>query len=167
MRANARLPILLQTRAAVRFVSIEPLLGEMALHAAANLNELRSGLHWIIVGGESGPNSRPMHPDWARALRDEAVHAGIPFFFKQHGQFVERNPGGKRRRIGVMRDGRVVPVGTPGAVTLWNTGAKLAGDVLNGQVWHQYPAGFVANPPRRSAKRRRSRGDGRGQSPSI
>jgi protein gp37 len=45
----------------------------------------RDALGWVIVGGESGPGARPMHPDWARSLRDQCVAAGVPFFFKQWG----------------------------------------------------------------------------------
>src|SRR5262249_14134601 len=49
----------------------------------------RSGLDWVIAGGESGPGARPMHPDWARALRDQCGAAGVPFFFKQWGEWRE------------------------------------------------------------------------------
>jgi len=66
------------TPAAVRFLSLEPLLG---LLPSLNL----TGIDWVIVGGESGPNARPMHPDWVRDLRDRCVHTGVPFFFKQWG----------------------------------------------------------------------------------
>lgn len=161
--AIARLPILLDVRAAVRFVSIEPLLRPVELGKAVPSSALKpsgsSGLDWMIVGGESGPDSRPMHPDWARALRDEAVNLGIPLFFKQHGQFAEHNPGGKRQRIGLMPNGRQVPVGTPGSVTLWKLGKKLAGDVLDGQRWQQFPTGYVRPMAKPRAKRS---GRGRG-----
>jgi protein gp37 len=66
-----------ETPAAVRFYSAEPLLGAIT----ANLDSI----DWLIVGGESGPGARPMHPDWARALRDQCVAAGVPFLFKQWG----------------------------------------------------------------------------------
>ncbi len=62
--------------AAVRFLSLEPLIGELG---AIDL----SGIHWVIVGGESGPGARPMHPDWARSLRDQAKAQGVAFFMKQ------------------------------------------------------------------------------------
>ena len=61
--------------AAVRFLSCEPLLGPLELDL--------DGIHWVIVGGESGPRFRPMDPDWARSIRDQCVAAGVPFFFKQ------------------------------------------------------------------------------------
>lgn len=79
--ARERIPMLLQTPAAVRFVSLEPLLGPINLTSAIHLD-------WVIVGGESGPHARPMHPDWARSLRDQCAAAGVPFFFKQHGEWL-------------------------------------------------------------------------------
>ena len=95
--ADERIPLLLQTPAAVRFISAEPLLGPIDLtkfspvdadwnpRAAAVGNLI--GLDWVIVGGESGASARPMHPDWARSLRDQCAAAGVPMFFKQHGEY--------------------------------------------------------------------------------
>jgi protein gp37 len=77
-QADKRIPELLRIPAAVRFLSVEPLLGPVELK-----KWLGNNFHWVIVGGESGPNARPMHPDWARAIRDECVEAGVPFFMKQ------------------------------------------------------------------------------------
>lgn len=93
--ADERIPRLLQIPATVRFVSAEPLLGPI------NISRWLSGswkyydwaarggtmnhINWLIVGGESGPNARPCHPDWARSLRDQCIAAGIPFWFKQWG----------------------------------------------------------------------------------
>ena len=98
-RADERIPILLQIPAAVRFVSIEPMLGAMQLdgwfehftHERSNTLHSKSGvgpweypwLDWVICGGESGPGARPMKPDWARSLRDQCKSAGVPFFMKQ------------------------------------------------------------------------------------
>ncbi len=73
-----RLNHLRQTPATVRFVSFEPLLGDIG---PVDLK----GIAWAIVGGESGPGARPMHPDWARALRDTCRNQGVAFFFKQWG----------------------------------------------------------------------------------
>ncbi|MGX9981933.1 phage Gp37/Gp68 family protein [Methylobacterium fujisawaense] len=105
-RADERVPELLATPAAVRFVSAEPLLGSIDFTAIAIddhyvLDALRglyvgltpeaapyfpnNALDWIIVGGESGPGARPMHPDWARQIRDVSAAAGVAFHFKQHG----------------------------------------------------------------------------------
>jgi len=103
--ADERIPDLLATPAAVRFVSAEPLLGPIdfarlgdatfrlnaftgeAEHTLGFKDRTRGRLDWIIVGGESGPNARPMHPDWARSIRDQCAAAGVPFFFKQWGRW--------------------------------------------------------------------------------
>jgi protein gp37 len=109
--ADARIPLLLQTPAAVRFVSAEPLLGLIDLrnyldgHEEHGVDMTRTvgsrvgccvawtpPLDWVIVGGESGPDARPMHPDWARSLRDQCAAARMPFFFKQWGLYI---PGGQ------------------------------------------------------------------------
>lgn len=79
-RYDERWPHLRDTPAAVRFLSAEPLLGRI---------EILPGLDWVIVGGESGAGARPMHPDWARALRDDCATLGVPFFFKQWGEWRE------------------------------------------------------------------------------
>ncbi len=101
--ADARIPHLLATPAAVRFVSAEPLLGSVDLTwhltpkrwgidfadevgPAAEWGDVPA-LDWVIVGGESGHGARPMHPDWARSLRDQCVSAGVAFFFKQWGEW--------------------------------------------------------------------------------
>lgn len=81
--ADKRLPQLLASPAKVRFLSCEPLLGSLDLGCYTK----KKGIHWIIVGGESGPGARPMHPTWVRGLRDFAVKQGIAFHFKQWGNF--------------------------------------------------------------------------------
>jgi protein gp37 len=78
-RADERIPLLLRCPAAVRFISVEPMLGPV--------NRIWP-LDWIICGGESGPRARPMHPYWVRSLRDQCKTAGVPFFFKQWGEYV-------------------------------------------------------------------------------
>lgn len=93
--ADRRLPELLKIPAAVRFLSCEPLLGPVEFSDVTRRSDAvyqlgkkaLDGIHWVICGGESGPNARPMHPDWARSLRDQCVHARIPFHFKQWGEF--------------------------------------------------------------------------------
>ena len=94
-RADERIPLLLQTPAAVRFLSCEPLLGPISLRNVPGLNKLpavhaaegrgHAGIDWVIVGGESGPGSRPFQVEWARSLRDQCKAAGVPFFLKQLG----------------------------------------------------------------------------------
>jgi protein gp37 len=95
--ADERIPHLLATPAAVRFLSAEPLLGPIDLShhfgITPNHGDLRGLLNWVIVGGESGPNARPMHPQWARDLRDQCQAAGVPFFFKQWGGVNKKKAG--------------------------------------------------------------------------
>jgi protein gp37 len=91
--ADVRIPKLLETLAEVQFLSVEPLLGPV------DLGRYLSSIDWIIVGGESGSNARPMRPEWVRSLRDQAVDAKVPFFFKQWG-------GRTPKAGGRMLDGR-------------------------------------------------------------
>jgi protein gp37 len=72
----------------VRFLSIEPLIGPIG---ALDLSDI----DWVIVGGESGPRARPMHPDWARSIRDQCVDAQVKFFFKQWGGLRPKSGGRK------------------------------------------------------------------------
>jgi len=91
--ADARIPYLLRTPAAVRFLSCEPLLGKVDLLAGQGRDghltgagvSPGAGIGWVIAGGESGPGARLMDPAWARLLRDQCASAGVPFFFKQAG----------------------------------------------------------------------------------
>ena len=87
--ANERIPALLETPAAIRWISAEPLLGPVEIFSANGPVDVsdgtRSPLDWVVAGGESGPGARPMHPDWARSLRDQCAAATVPFFFKQWG----------------------------------------------------------------------------------
>jgi len=82
-RADGRIPVLLDTPAAVRFVSVEPMLGPVSLVGPHMDGE--TVLDWVICGAETGPGKRPMELDWARGLRDQCVEAGAPFFFKRDG----------------------------------------------------------------------------------
>lgn len=82
-----RIDVLRQIPAKIRFLSCEPLLEDLG---ALDL----TGIHWVIVGGESGPKARPMHPDWARAIRVQCETQGSTFFFKQWGGW---GADGKRR----------------------------------------------------------------------
>jgi protein gp37 len=85
-QATSRIRHLRAANASIRFLSIEPLIGDVG-----DLD--LEGIHWVIVGGESGPFARPMHPEWAIRVRDACVSASIPFFFKQWGTW---SPGGHR-----------------------------------------------------------------------
>ena len=87
-----RIDVLRDIPSMVRFLSVEPLLEDVG-----DLDLTR--IDWVIVGGESGPGARPMHPDWVRSVRDQTVAAGVPFFFKQWG-------GVKKSRWGRDLDGK-------------------------------------------------------------
>ncbi len=163
--ADARIPDLLATPAAVRFLSAEPLLGPLDLERAwhgdsalegecwgecawcdlgyppmhncqkgrqssAALSKGRDGLDWVITGGESGPGARPMHPDWARSLRDQCVAAGVPFFFKQWGEWEADEVGPEDKRS--IRH-------PPGSVIFRRVGKKAAGRKLGGRTWDEMP----------------------------
>jgi protein gp37 len=91
-RYRFRIDNLRSTSAHVKFLSLEPLLGPLT---ALNL----SGIDWVIVGGESGPDARPMHPAWVTDLRDQCRSAEVPFFFKQWG-------GKNKKRAGRTLEGR-------------------------------------------------------------
>lgn len=97
-RADERIPHLLNTPAAVRFISYEPALEDVDFSQWLYPDLLPSELDWIICGGESGPGARPMHPDWARSLRDQCYGADVAFFFKQWGG---ARPGGPALLDGV------------------------------------------------------------------
>ncbi len=84
--ADSRIPVLLETPAAVRWLSAEPLLGPMEIDDF--LWPVRGGrpaLDWVVAGGESGPGARPMDPSWPRSLRSQCICAQVPYFFKQWG----------------------------------------------------------------------------------
>ncbi|WP_297490374.1 DUF5131 family protein [Acidocella sp.] len=85
-KSKGRIEHLRAAPAAVRFLSIEPLIGRIG---EMNLN----GIHWVIAGGESGPNARPMHIDWARDVRDQCAEKKVAFFFKQWGGFRPKTGG--------------------------------------------------------------------------
>lgn len=141
--ADERIPLLLQTLAAVRFISAEPLLGPILLDFP-RAGRLPS-VDWVIVGGESGPGARPMHPDWARGMRDQCVAAGVPFFFKQHGEWmpvftgIDPSKNDSKCRI---HDGFTFPPndGEQIGQHMWKVGKKGAGHELDGKMWQQFPA---------------------------
>lgn len=133
--ANERIPLLEKTPAAMKFLSLEPLLGPVDLTRCGShytgsgpLHLWRGGdsrqwrkqfmhpapeVQWVIVGGESGSRARPMHPQWARDVRDQCAAAGVPFFFKQWGEHAPRWPGDRSdgmemERVGKHRAGRLL-----------------------------------------------------------
>jgi protein gp37 len=157
-----RIDALRRIPAAVRFLSIEPLLEDLG---TIDL----SGIHQVIVGGESGPGARPMHPDWARSIRDQCVAARVSFFFKQWGHHApwldesrfthsgaeEREhvwlaPNGDHGACWIIDDDGSwsnwtgePPMGPDGITTtaavLAPIGKKRAGRILDGRTWDEFP----------------------------
>lgn len=138
---------LLAVPARVRFWSVEPMLGdlgEIPLHLMPD---------WVICGGESGSNARPMHPDWARDLRDQCAAYGVPFFFKQFGEWAPgENCGGPLARTERTADwwdgkwmfGEVTPRGLEGMHyddehTVYRCGKNKSGRHLDGRTHDQFP----------------------------
>jgi protein gp37 len=214
-RADERIPILLQIPSAVRFVSLEPMLGPVDLRKwlpgcwecsgscgyrqtdqpeeqrcyecgydqdlsgewgqdqygqdkcpecgaigsiiypcpRCNDYEMVQGhpdtpcLSWVILGGETGPGARPMHPDWVRSVRDQCVSAGVPFFLKQWGEWKKSDvpciPGTHTGGgIYLTHEGRMVGQGEwweGRAEAMDRVGKKSAGRLLDGRTWEQYP----------------------------
>lgn len=144
--ADKRIPLFLQTPAALRFVSCEPLLASVDLtrwlphrhscrcaecYARALKKPDRYAIDWVIAGGESGPGARPMHPDWARSLRDQCQDAGVPFFFKQWGEF---EPLRKGDWAGRYEKGCSTDYGE-----FLRVGKQATGCLLDGEEWKQFP----------------------------
>ena len=166
-RANERIPVLLETPAAVRWISAEPLLEEITVFGINGPIDVPDGmdspLHWVVCGGESGPRARPMSALWARSLRDQCQRVGVPFFFKQWGSWRRAHDvaGCWSNTTGFSRKGRRT---TPFRGRLSNgreplfggrsfrsrgdergdiyvrLGKKLAGRVLDGRTWDEMPA---------------------------
>jgi protein gp37 len=140
--ASERVPYLLQTPAAVRFVSCEPLLGAVDLSewlCSIETNYLK----WVIAGGESGPGARPAHPDWARGLRDQCRAAGVPYFFKQHGEWIEGDQWcWSGHKLSDMPD-RIYHNDKPLEFChMFKVGKKAAGRLLDGQTWNEFPVNY-------------------------
>lgn len=174
IRADQNINALLRTRAElgarVLFLSAEPLLGPLDLVPYIHC-DVANTLDWVIVGGESGHHARPMHPDWARSLRDQCQAAGVPFLFKQWGEWLpaevyrdERFSGHRRiqfqdgsRGALLIRDSMAYSKTAarpmePGETTRschlfderWaaeRVGKKAAGRLLDGRTWDEVPHG--------------------------
>lgn len=215
-RANDRIPFLLETPAAVRFVSAEPLLGPIDFTSIdfdgesegnvlkpATLRELwedhfegtgdeafeeycdwynldyqspeaipdtpgTNKIDWIIAGGESGPNARPMHPDWVRGIRDQCIEAGTAFFFKQWGEWLPWEPEHGPCWIsqsGCSEDGHILFPADIDSDASWDDGLSFIGEAnqaafqkvgkdaagadLDGGPWEQYPTNTAPNSENR------------------
>lgn len=160
--ANRRIPALLETPAAVRFVSAEPLLGPIDLSKWFATFDDRigaaGGLGWVVAGGESGHGARPMHPAWARSLRDQCAAAGVPFLFKQKGSWTWEarygNPDSTGRDPWIdaepdayvnEADGRTADEDTAMREGgswhgVYRVGKTRAGRQLDGRTWDEFPA---------------------------
>lgn len=189
--ASERIPVLLNTPAAVRWVSAEPLLGAVDLNcigyspagsdwtycwdALSGFRAHKCGgtegnakLDWVVVGGESGKDARPMHPKWARSLRDQCAEAGVPFLFKQWGEWVPRSscyhkfadgiclsdidPGATRwpciRLTECGHNGRdLAHSGEGDHAYMQRIGKKAAGRLLDGVLHDGYPESPLPEPP--------------------
>jgi len=177
--ADERIPHLLECPAAVRFLSCEPLVGPVNLSIIkTDENEyqpLSGGLfrktdpvinywlpsdlkiHWVITGGESGPNAVPMHPDWVRSLRDQCLAADVPFFFKQWGHWTPGSYLNKvidQTRAAVLNNGEYGPHypgsdfqkkyspsewGKLNPTAMSPVGKKEAGRMLDGKIHSEMP----------------------------
>lgn len=155
--ADERIPHLLATPAAVRFLSCEPMLGPIELQwSLGHPVEIAAGflqrgqfspgmeklrpIDWVICGGESGKNARPMHPDWTRSLRDQCVAAGMAFFFKQWGEWFPSDrgelyrgdkPASKQQFFWTESEDT--------ACYMMHVGKKAAGRLLDGREWNEVP----------------------------
>ncbi|WEE79406.1 phage Gp37/Gp68 family protein [Comamonas testosteroni] len=167
--ADRDIPKLLAVDAAVRFLSMEPLLGPVNLEHACDLAEaqvckgtwkdmadpikcaaaLRRGsvalLDWVIVGGESGPGARPMHPNWARSLRDQCQDAGTDFLFKQWGEWMPAEKDGDTVKLTFAADGPHGPANPefhdwPDGTVSARVGKKAAGRLLDAFTWDEFPS---------------------------
>ena len=174
-RADERIPDLLATPAAVRWISAEPLLGPIDLTnitGAEKSREYGSPVHgwssiwrnngvgrpwidWVVVGGESGPHARPMHPDWARSLRDQCAAASVPFFHNQNGEWrpsygapagttghyamMARDPDGWTYKHPVLLDHYPRQFDAFGSIVLERVGKRAAGRLLDGVGHNGFP----------------------------
>jgi protein gp37 len=145
-----RADLLAECPAAVRWWSAEPLLGDLDALGSLDVRLQRGKVDWIVVGGESGDGARPMHPQWARTVRDRAVAAGVPFFFKQWGAFAPANggPGGDLYDV-PMRDAGFFDYNdrwntggaNPFRQSMTRLGKALTGRLLDGREWNEVPDG--------------------------
>ena len=159
--ADERIPHLLQCPAAVRFLSVEPMLGPVdvsyALSNGDTVGVRRADVptvDWVIVGGESGPGARPMHPDWVRSVRDQCIAAQVPFFFKQWGEWhsgadLRDGSWNRLKQVRVCRRGHVVDLDAVnmgkhascpnGLLNMYRVGKKAAGAMLDRKEWREWP----------------------------
>lgn len=142
--AERNIGYLLRIECAVRFLSMEPLLGEVNISAVLAMdirnsrNEITPAIGWVIVGGESGPNARPSLERWILGLMTQCHNNGVPFLFKQWGEWVPADMTGQAGSIGYRTDkpraGHAV-----GPKDMVRVGKKNAGRLLRGIEYTQFP----------------------------
>lgn len=165
--ADRDIPKLLAVPAAKRFLSMEPLLGPVDLGTIYNTDfgEGQPYLHpligrvsdghgdscgapsidWVIVGGESGPGARPMHPNWAKSLRDQCEAAGVPFLFKQWGEWLPAKEGRSITGRTLVLEGSAPFTDNPqwhgfeDGQQVARVSKKAAGRLLDGRTWNEAP----------------------------
>lgn len=157
--ANKRIPILLDIKGVLRFLSYEPATGAVDLTRIEpdffrpTINALAGTatfgghvdfdhprLQWVIMGGESGPRAVPMHPAWARKVRDDCQGAGVPFFFKQFGAWAPFTflDGEGKPHLRFADDKKIFTFTEPGQ-NMIKVGKHKSGHELDGQIWQQFP----------------------------
>lgn len=175
--ADMRIPMLLQVPASVRFLSCEPLLGSInfnftdfpagmkwrsknyltgILRDENGFIERGAGIDWVICGGESGPDARPIHPYWVEMIKTACEEAKVPFYFKQWGEFAPGSTAASNKSYAVLLDGRYAPYSEltmqskPLGLTVgeWNNllpntmtrvGKHNAGRLLDGKEYSEFP----------------------------
>ena len=157
---DRRWPHLAAVPVARRFLSVEPMLGQMRLVSRLSPKDggvIRDaaggqvdyvdpepGIDWVICGGESGPGARPMHPDWARDLRDQCAAASVPFFFKQWGEWLSADQPGAGEIL--VRERRYLDVtghechGSKANAVMHRVGKKASAALLDGRAHREMPA---------------------------
>jgi protein gp37 len=147
-QADKRIPILLETPAAVRFLSCEPLLGPVSLSPQAlgaggrfGRNYQMPQIDWVIAGGESGHGARPMHPDWALSLRDQCKAARVPFLFKQWGEYYGESVNGTEVATDTLAPNEMVAWGDGNTYHIKYTrlGKTKSGRLLDGVEYNEFP----------------------------
>lgn len=159
-RAAQRIPEMIEIPARVRFLSCEPLLGPVVIKPEWLTLELQTQstcfprIDWVIAGGESGAEARPMHPDWARSLRDQCTAADVPFFFKQWGEWFPRDQWEGNPDLvlpddcdAYVNNERTIYRKEPGNAghCVWHkVGKKAAGRLLDGVEHNAFPCSAEA-----------------------
>lgn len=158
---DQRVPELLKIPAKVRFLSMEPLLGSIDFKIVSNVDGLEvttdslrgevsidgqahlpcRKIDWVIVGGESGNNARPMHPGWAKSIRDQCVEAETPFLFKQWGEYIgDFSELSLEQQWQVIEaNGAIKSCAVDGFMPIYRLGKHKTGRLLDGREWNQFP----------------------------